>query len=128
MLAYALLPYPRGFHSEAGDSGWVTPVSFQARAVMLSGPGSTSTVSDHVHHAHRPGAGCSSAWRHLAPPSKDTSTRPMLWPSPASAQPRMVSGPAATWSPSVGTRTSQLSGRLENEMPSPAATVSASAS
>ena len=51
MWAQALLPYPRGFHSDAGDSGCVTPVSSQARAVRLSGPGSTSTVSDHSDHA-----------------------------------------------------------------------------
>jgi hypothetical protein len=36
MWAQALLPYPRGFHSDAGDSGWVTPVSSHARAVTLS--------------------------------------------------------------------------------------------
>jgi hypothetical protein len=39
MWAQALLPYPRGFHRCAGDSGCVTPVSSQARAVTLSGPG-----------------------------------------------------------------------------------------
>ena len=51
--AQALLPYPRGFHNEAGDSEWVTPVSSHARAVTLSGPGWVPTVIDHCRQAHR---------------------------------------------------------------------------
>ena len=63
--AQALLAYPRGFHSDAGDSGWVAPVSSQARAVTRRGPGWASTVSDHIRHAHWLGAGCRRACRQV---------------------------------------------------------------
>src|SRR6201993_4490887 len=83
--AQALLAYPRGFHSDAGNSGCVTPVSSQARAVTLRGPGSTCTVSDQGRHAQRLGAGCRMACCQVRPPSTDTSTRSTVWPSPAIA-------------------------------------------
>src|SRR5437660_415017 len=50
--AQELFTYPFGFHSAAADSGWLAPVLSQARAVMVTGPGGTSTVSDHSCHAH----------------------------------------------------------------------------
>jgi hypothetical protein len=117
--AQALLAYPRGFHSDAGDSGWVVPVSSQARAVMLSGPGCTSTVSDQGRHAHRLGGRCRLACRHVRPSSRDTSTRSMPRPSPAIPYPRIVNEPAGILSPSVGMRMSQLSGSNDNAMPVP---------
>jgi hypothetical protein len=55
--AQASLPYPRGFHNDSVDSGCSMPVSSQARAIILNGPGFTSTVSDQGRHDHRLGAG-----------------------------------------------------------------------
>src|SRR5258708_10646550 len=65
--AHALLPYPRGFHNDAGDSGCVTPVSSHARAVTLIGPGRTSTVIDHSRQDHGLMTGCRSACRQVRP-------------------------------------------------------------
>jgi hypothetical protein len=59
--AQALLPCPRGFHSGAGDSGCVTPVSSHARAVTVIGPGRAFTVIDHNRQAHWLITGCKSA-------------------------------------------------------------------
>ena len=42
-------------------------MSSQARAITVSGPVSTSTVSDHIRHAHRLGGGSSLAWRQVRP-------------------------------------------------------------
>src|SRR5262249_41977189 len=126
--AHALLPYPRGFHRDARDSGWRAPVSSQARAVTRNGPGWTSTASDHRRHDHLLGAWCRLARRHVPPSSRDTSTRRTPRPSPAMPYPRMISKPAGIRSPSVGARMSQLSASDDNEMPSPGPTVSASVS
>ena len=126
--AHALLPYPRGFHNDAGDSGCVTPVSSHALAVRLIGPGPTSTVIDHSGQDHGLITGCRSACCQLRPSSRETSTRPMPRPSPARAHPLIVSGPAGICISSPGIRMSQLRGSDDNEMPSPGAAVSGSAS
>ena len=53
----------------------MTPVSSHARAVMLKGPGWTSTVSDHGRHDNLLGAGCRSACRQVRPSSGEGSVR-----------------------------------------------------
>jgi hypothetical protein len=78
-------------------------------------PGRAFAVRDHSRHAHWLVTGCRSACRHVRPSSRETSTRPIPRPSPASAHPLMRSGPAGTCSSSPGTRISQLRGSDDNE-------------
>lgn len=61
MRGQEVLAYPAGFHTAAGLSGWVAPVSSQARAVISTRPTGSSRVACHSCHAHGPAGASRSA-------------------------------------------------------------------